>query len=89
MLIKLHDMRNASSEELFIVKKSNGQYAKLTRAAGIEAILGNGKEHEELRSLLFDLTYSIQVPSQQIMFATGQEQLDQLQYSLPDVKRVD
>jgi len=63
ILIKLHDMKNAASEELFIVKKSNGQYAKLSRSAGVEAILGNGKEHEELRSLLFDLTYTIQVPS--------------------------
>lgn len=71
-------MKNAASEELFIVKKSNGQYAKLTRAAGVEAILGNGKEHEELRSLLFDLTYTIQVPSQQVLYQTGQEQLDLL-----------
>lgn len=29
-LVKMHDMKFAASEELFLVKKSNGQYARLT-----------------------------------------------------------
>lgn len=68
-LIKLHDMKQGASEEFFIVKKSNGQYARLTRQAGIEAILSNGKEHEELRNLIFDLTFTLGIPSQQILYA--------------------
>lgn len=57
-------MKQGASEEFFIVKKSNGQYARLTRSAGIEAILSNGKEHEELRNLIFDLTFTLGIPSQ-------------------------
>lgn len=59
----MHDMKQGASEEFFIVKKSNGQYARLTRPAGIEAILRNGKEHEELRNLIFDLTFTLGIPS--------------------------
>lgn len=62
-LVKMHDMKFAASEELFLVKKSNGQYARLTRSAGIEALISNGKEHEELRNLIFDLTFTLSVPS--------------------------
>lgn len=70
LLIKMHDMKSAVSEEIFIVKKSNGQYAKLTRSAGIEAVLSNGKEHEQLRNLIFDLTFTLSVPSQQILYSS-------------------
>lgn len=60
----MHDLKSGASEEFFIVKKSKGQYAKLTRAAGLETLLANGKEHEELRNLIFDLTFTLSVPSQ-------------------------
>ena len=60
----MHDLKYAASEEFFIVKKSNGQYSRLTRSAGIEAMISNGKEHEELRNLIFDLTFTLSVPSQ-------------------------
>ena len=68
-LIKLHDLKVPSSEEFFIIRKSNNQFSKLSRVAGIEQLLANGKEHEELRNLMFDLTFTLSVPSQQILFA--------------------
>lgn len=63
LLIKLHNLKAGASEEFFIMKKSNGLYSKLTRAAGLEVLLQNGKEHEELRNLVFDLTFTLSVPS--------------------------
>jgi hypothetical protein len=39
------------------------------RSEGIEQLLANGKEHEELRNLMFDLTFTLSVPSQQILIA--------------------
>ena len=59
----MHDLKVPASEEFFIVKKSNGYYARLTRSAGIEALISNGKEREELRNLIFDLTFTLNVPS--------------------------
>ncbi len=35
-LIKMHDLKIPSSEEFFIIRKSNNQLCKLSRAAGIE-----------------------------------------------------
>jgi hypothetical protein len=63
-LIKLHDMKAPASEEFVIVRKSNGHFSQLKRSAGIDHLLVNGKEHEELRNLLFDLTFTLSVPSQ-------------------------
>ena len=68
-LIKLHDLKAPASEEFFIIRKSKGQYSRINRAAGIETLISNGKEHEELRNLLFDLTFTLSVPSQQILYA--------------------
>jgi hypothetical protein len=68
-LFKIHDLKVPSSEEFFILRKSNNQFSKLSRAAGIERLLANGKEHEELRNLMFDLTFTLSVPSQQILYA--------------------
>ena len=68
-LIKIHDLKVPFSEEFFILRKSNNQFSKLSRAAGIEKLLANGKEHEELRNLMFDLTFTLSVPSQQILYA--------------------
>lgn len=62
-------MKAPASEEFFIMRKSNGHFAQLKRGAGIDFLLANGKEHEELRNLLFDLTFTLSVPSQQILYA--------------------
>jgi hypothetical protein len=60
-------LKAPASEEFFIVKKSNGQFSRLTRASGIETLIANGKEHEELRNIIFDLTFTLTVSSREIL----------------------
>jgi hypothetical protein len=64
-LIKMHDLKAPDSQEFFVVRKSGAnKFVRMnTRAEGIEQLLANGKEHEELRNLMFDLSFTLSIPS--------------------------
>ena len=63
-LIKMHDLRELASEEFFLVRKSNTQYTRLNRSAGLDLVV-----KEEFRNLVFDLTFAINIPSNQVLLA--------------------
>ena len=58
LLVKVHDLKELASEEFFLVRKSNGQYSKLPKSAGLDLVI-----KEDFRNLIFDLTFALTVPS--------------------------
>ena len=57
-------MKELASEEFFLQKKSNGQYSRLSRSAGLDYVM-----KEDFRNLIFDLTFAINAPSKQVLIA--------------------
>lgn len=57
-LIKMHDLKDLASEEFFLIRKTNGNFTRLNRSAGLDLII-----KEDFRNMIFDLTFAISIPS--------------------------
>mmetsp|Transcript_9734 Transcript_9734/g.9456 ORF Transcript_9734/g.9456 Transcript_9734/m.9456 type:complete len:353 (+) Transcript_9734:1213-2271(+) len=64
VFMKIHDLKEFTSEEFFLIKKSSGQYSRLTLQQGGGFII-----KEDFRNLIYDLTFSYQpqMPSGQVL----------------------
>lgn len=76
LLVKLHDLKYLTSDEFYLVRKSNGHYARLNTSENISLVY-----REEFRNLVYDLAFSQQTHGQEIMIANiaqTQEKLSML-----------
>eukprot|EP00347_Sterkiella_histriomuscorum_P013376 403364949 len=72
MFVKIHNLKDLESKEFFLVKKSNSAYCKLEKNAGLDLI-----QKEDFRSLIYDLTFASNIPSNEVLMASFAHQQEQ------------
>lgn len=60
--MKLHDLKQITSDEFYLVRKPNGHLTRLNLSQNLQLMY-----QEEFRNLIFDLAFAQQTQSQDLM----------------------